>query len=75
MDEAVLKQARDTLRRVAGRIRDGRPDYPAVMVAVLRWLSPQGGKARGLHRDDWHVKYRILEVLRFFVHKVSLHLF
>jgi hypothetical protein len=61
-NEGALKTARDTLKRISTRVKDGISDYePLVERVVQRLMSERKG-------DDWFMKHRLLEVIPTFVH-------
>jgi hypothetical protein len=63
--ERDIKVARDTLRRIATRTRDGAPqaDYAPLVERVMARLM---GERKG---DDWFMKHRLLETIPTFVNR------
>ena len=62
-NERAIKVARDTLRRIATRARDGEPNAyyePLVERVIMRLMSERKG-------DDWFMKHRLLETIPTFV--------
>lgn len=59
-DDKAIKLARDNLRRLALRIRDGEADYEAVVQCCVDMFHDDKTK------DEWFVKYRLLEVFPIF---------
>ena len=68
IDESKIKAARDTLKSLANVKRAGMDGdlYNEVQAAVLRRLGDDAC------RDEWHVKYRLLQAIPFFMKKADV---
>ena len=66
-NERALKVARDTIRRIATRVKDGVSDYEPLVERLITRLT---GERKG---DSWFMKHRLLEAIPTFVHRGEIY--